>query len=175
METQALRDFEAATFGFYDTEMARFTGVKMKDAPDFFLARGRTGNQAQNQTGPALPAPPDALLFDRVAGDYKIYDATFDDEPRGTLRVRGAMDKATFDFQIVYQGRLQWHWKGTLTSIRGQAGKIRELRGPGHDQLISRPRSENCFMKIEKGADNAWRAFWFNLGGNNFKLVPVRR
>ena len=43
------------------------------------------------------------------------------------------------------------------------------------EQLAARPRSEYCWMKIEKGTDNAWRAFWCNLGGNNFKLVPIRR
>ena len=123
--------------------------------------------------------PPDArtrvLGIDRVEGDYDIYDHIFDDEPRGTLRIRGTMTEATFDFKIRYQGRLQWHWTGTLKWPGGQAGKIRQLNGPGHDQLVQRRRPESCWMKIERGSDNTWRAVWFNLGGNNFKLVPIRR
>jgi len=115
-EKTALREFEAATFGWHDGDMARITGVRPENVPNFFATIDLASalNQTPDQNNPEITRgniiPPQSeivnpgVVSDAILGKWTIQYTGRYDIPENNIVV--VVRRGPGDNRTVYEGHI---------------------------------------------------------------------
>jgi len=98
-ERDALREFEAATFGWHDSDMARITGVRPENVLNFFDTIDR-----ENITPPQSEIVNPGVVSDAILGKWQIQYTGRYDIPENNIVV--VVRRGPGDNRTVYEGHI---------------------------------------------------------------------
>jgi hypothetical protein len=180
----ALTQFTAAQQGWFDTWLIAQTGVKGKQAPDFFKTLAAPPPPSPpvqppvNPPSPPVqpPTPPQPSSRDAVPGVYKVTGKSWVNDPNcgSEVTLTGSMNEVEAEFKLWDKTGVTWHYKGPAKWDGGGTDKVRALKGKA--QWLKYPNIyHDLTVRIERGGDGVWRATAINIGGNLFLLAGNRQ
>lgn len=180
---EVLQDFMQAQQGWHDTDMARLTNIKGRDAPDFFASLATISpdpsippTSTDQSTPPIQQTPPSGTLWDEVGGTYKVIGQLWENDPScgSSVILKGSMTELETEFKLWDRTGVTWHYKGNVV-WDGKQFAVKPLTLTGGTYNVKYPQQKHGLTaKIKLGEDKTWRAFYINIGGNSFNLQQTQ-